>query len=517
MFKNIFFIFIVTLVLAGCEKKRTGSEKKEMTIKTPEVPKITAPGTFAQHGWYPKDVSTLKKLLNDYQKGFKADKCSSFAAVVPHAGYRFSGKAAAKAILTLRQNPRPLRVIILGVNHRGGVKGIAVPDTFNHFATPLGDLPVDTAAVNFLRKNAMPWVVPDDNVFKTEHSIEMILPMIRHYSGEVPIVPIIVGRFDADMRAVLVKALRSVVNERTIIIASSDFTHRGEGYNYEPFPPGADLPSEVKKLDFGAWDSIKDLDSDALMSYKQKTGITMCGIYPVSLLLAVLKTSGEKLNGQVTDYYTSGDVQKNYKSSVSYLSANFCRMGEGMHFGLDRLQQEKLLTIAKRVVEKVTKKGFSENDFSADEFIKDMAIDPMLSEKGAPFVTLKKNHNLRGCIGHLSAVAPLWEAVALNAMAAALFDRRFKPVTEEEVKNLEFDISVLTPPRAVQSWQEITIGKHGMILKYGKRRATFLPQVAPENKWDLETTLKHLSRKAGLSGEDWKKASYEVYEAQVFK
>ncbi|MBN2143753.1 MAG: AmmeMemoRadiSam system protein A, partial [Candidatus Aureabacteria bacterium] len=128
-----------------------------------------------------------------------------------------------------------------------------------------------------------------------------------------------------------------------------------------------------------------------------------------------------------------------------------------------------------------------------------------------------KNGNLRGCIGEIFPERPLHEAVMDHAIDSALHDPRFPPVTSDELPGLEFEISALTPPHPVSSYNEIVLGKHGMVLsKYG-RQAVFLPQVAPEQGWDLATTLSHLSMKAGLLSDDWKEnASYLVFEADVF-
>jgi AmmeMemoRadiSam system protein A len=107
--------------------------------------------------------------------------------------------------------------------------------------------------------------------------------------------------------------------------------------------------------------------------------------------------------------------------------------------------------------------------------------------------------------------------VARRAASAALEDTRFPhKVAPEELPFITIEISVLTPPESVKSADDIVIGKHGIILIAGWNRATFLPQVAPEQGWDRETTLRHLSRKAGLADDGWEKAEFKVYEAIVF-
>jgi AmmeMemoRadiSam system protein A len=133
-------------------------------------------------------------------------------------------------------------------------------------------------------------------------------------------------------------------------------------------------------------------------------------------------------------------------------------------------------------------------------------------------VTLKKAGDLRGCIGHIEAVEPLWQDIRDNAVAAALYDRRFTPVQAAELASLELEVSILTPLTAVAGPAGFEVGRHGVVLSQSGRRAVFLPQVAPEQGWDRDTTLNHLARKAGLLEDAWRQpgARFEVFEAQVF-
>jgi hypothetical protein len=135
------------------------------------------------------------------------------------------------------------------------------------------------------------------------------------------------------------------------------------------------------------------------------------------------------------------------------------------------------------------------------------------------FVTLKIGGELRGCIGDIFAERPLWAAIAGRAVSSAAEDPRFPPVREEELASIRIEISVLSPLEKVASPQDIVIGKHGILLLFdGHRRSVYLPQVAPEQGWDLETTLGSLCRKGGLPGEAWRdrRASFEVFTADVF-
>jgi hypothetical protein len=133
------------------------------------------------------------------------------------------------------------------------------------------------------------------------------------------------------------------------------------------------------------------------------------------------------------------------------------------------------------------------------------------------FVTLMKNGELRGCIGHFDAKEPLYEVVQQMAVAASTRDYRFSKVSKDEFDAIEIEISVLTPMRKISSVDEIELGKHGIYIRKGSSSGTFLPQVATETGWSLEEFLGHCARdKARIGWDGWKDADIYVYEALVF-
>ena len=139
-----------------------------------------------------------------------------------------------------------------------------------------------------------------------------------------------------------------------------------------------------------------------------------------------------------------------------------------------------------------------------------------LVEERAVFVTLKIDGELRGCIGQMVATQPLYLAVSDFAYNAAFRDPRFYPLTEEEFDQTHIEISVLTPMEKVSSWKELKVGIDGVLIKKGARSGVFLPQVATETGWDLETFLSNLcSHKAGLPPDSYKNPDTEIYKYQV--
>ena len=148
-----------------------------------------------------------------------------------------------------------------------------------------------------------------------------------------------------------------------------------------------------------------------------------------------------------------------------------------------------------------------------------MAWCPPIANKMGAFVTLNDRTTgaLRGCIGEIMPMRPLVDAVAARAVDSALHDPRFMPVAAHELSNLRVEVSALTPPKPVDSWRDIVIGRDGMTLEKGRNFAVFLPQVAPEQGWDLPTTLSCLSQKAGLSADAWREGTkFETFQAEVF-
>jgi AmmeMemoRadiSam system protein A len=143
--------------------------------------------------------------------------------------------------------------------------------------------------------------------------------------------------------------------------------------------------------------------------------------------------------------------------------------------------------------------------------------DPILREPGACFVTLKRDGELRGCIGVTEPYDPLYEAVARMARASALEDPRFPPVQPTEVPDLTIEISILSSPERVTDVNEIVIGTHGLVIEQEGRRGLLLPQVPVEWGWDCTQFLEHCCIKAGLPTNAWEQGA-EIYSfsAEVF-
>ena len=537
--------FLMALVAGGCagclKKSQPRPAAREPASRKAPVPPAPAPAADATRhirpaqmagSWYPENKDQLAAEVDGIYREAKPAKIDGkvIALISPHAGYRFSGKAAASNYQLLRdQDVR--RVVLLAISHHYPLRGASIPEVTD-FETPLGLVPVDGKAVARLRRS--PVVSSVMRAEQGEHSLEIQLPLLQRALPRFSLVPILVGRMTDQDYVDLAAALAEIVDSHTVVVASSDFTHRGENYGYEvPDGPG-DMQTRLARLDQGSIDQITRLSRPGLLAYAEKTGTTICGLHPIALLLELLSHfPGTKPH--LISHYTSGDVSSDWSSSVTYIGMAFtgkwreeskldeARAAGASTFPLSDDEKRTLLRLARLSLEASVRKGRFD-----PEGIASIPTTPSLERKAGAFVTLKcksgmdgtcngHGDELRGCIGTLEPSSSVYDVVSHRAASAALEDTRFPhSVTVEELPFITVEVSVLTPPRPVKSADEIVIGRHGIILSNGWNRATFLPQVAPEQGWDRETTLRHLAQKAGLPADAWKKAEFQVYEAIVF-
>lgn len=222
------------------------------------------------------------------------------AMVCPHAAYGYSGNLAARAY-DLAKQQSVKRIFILGPLHYSAFHGVVLP-TYEKFATPLGDLPVDTATMDQLGSH--PLFVRDNHEQRTEHSIELQLPLIRQVFGEIKIVPIYVGRL-ADQHEIdsVADTLKRFVSKGDLLVVSSDFTHYGKMYHYIPFT--ADVEENIGKLDSEAYSLVSKRDVAGFLKYRAETHNTICGFYPCCVALSMLP---DRCHSTLLDYSTSRDA-----------------------------------------------------------------------------------------------------------------------------------------------------------------------------------------------------------------
>lgn len=490
--------------------------------------------------WYEADASKLRPQLSDFLKtadeglklqpfdqtfsGNEAVAGTILGAIAPHAGYMFSGSTAGYVYESLKMR-KISRVFLLGPSHYAPLHGCALP-VEKTFATPLGDLRVDTRVINELKDFPLFKLAPE--IHKQEHSLEMQLPFIRQALGDVTIVPIIVGALndEGEMRTVG-QMLSRYLKNGDLVLVSSDFTHYGPRYDFTPFAD--DAARQVRELDQSAFKFLHEVDLRGFIDFRERTRDTICGYYPCAVLLSMLPP---KSHATLLSYRTSRDiVDTGDENSVSYLAVVFSNNKESgdlwqkkpeENLPLSADEQAALLALARKaLVEHVS----NQTTADASEVVKKF---PRLSKPAGAFVTLYKrplggdvdggHKELRGCIGYILPVKGLAQAVVDNAIGASSRDPRFSPVETSELDGLQIDINVLTPPTPVGNYKDIKLGQDGVILYKNLKQAVFLPSVATEFGWTLEEMLSQLSIKASCGRDGWRTGCrFDIFQAQSFE
>lgn len=464
--------------------------------------------------WYEGDKQKLVEEIDKYLARVTDKPIPNICALIlPHAGYRWSGPTAAYGLHHVK-GTKPKRVIVIGPSHRVRMENVASVPGYTHYSTPLGEVPLDRPFIDQLRKHPEFRNVP--HAHDGEHSVQIELPLLQHVLGEFQFVPVVVGQLDRPATKKIARILRGLIDSDTLVVASSDFTHYGLAHRYVPFTEN--IPKRLKQLDGGAMEFVCKKDLNGLFDYIDETGATICGRCAIGVLLEMLPEDATLHN---LKYDTSGEMLDDYSNSVSYYAvavsgkwadAPPVQPPETVG-GLSEFDRAQLLKLARASLTYALKN----RRYPTAEQLGLEISEPMERISGA-FVTLQKNGQLRGCIGEIFPSRPLFKCVIENAVNAGINDHRFSRVSLSELEDIHFEISVLTPPEAVSSSSDIVIGKHGVVFKKAGRSAVFLPQIAVEQGWDLETTLTQLSLKAGLRGDAWRdRASFDVFEAIVFE
>jgi AmmeMemoRadiSam system protein B/AmmeMemoRadiSam system protein A len=478
-----------------------------------EMPKIVLRSSLAGT-WYSADAETLAEQIEGFfQKAQVKPINNVIALILPHAGYQYSGQTAVCGLKTT--NRKYERIIIIGPSHRIPMEEILSVPRVTHYETPLGQIPLDVKFINKLLKYSLFQNVPQAH--KNEHSVQIELPLLQYSRKDFKLVPIVAGTCSLQTITKAGNILRSLVDEGTLVVVSSDFVHYGRSHLYVPFTEN--IPEQIKELDMGAYEYIAALDAKGFLEYKYKTGATICGYIPIAVLLSMLD---EPVGAELINYTTSGELTGDFTNSVSYLSVAFSGswqnnpeikpQANNPELELTEDDKKQLLALARKTIVYALR---TQRVPQASEL--GVSISDAMKCPRAAFVTLKKHSQLRGCIGDIFPQRPLYKSVIRNAINACVNDRRFLPVTEEECNDITIEISALTPPEPVASSNEIRFGIDGVVLSKDGHSAVFLPQVAPEQGWDVNQMLTQLSLKAQLPADAWKEgASFLVFQADVF-
>ncbi len=435
--------------------------------------------------FYPANSAELTKMMDEYLARVPAAPAPQrlVALVAPHAGYIYSGPVAAHSYALLKGRKYG-RVVVIAPSHYEAFDLSAIYDG-DAYATPLGSVPVDKefaaklAAQNprLLRLSSSGHTPAGQ---QGEHALEVQLPWLQRVLGDFKLVPVIMGDQRYESSRALGVALAKLAGPETLIVASSDLSHF---HTYD----------EASALDRKTLNAISEWDYLSMSRNFAQRIWEACGGGPIVAAMIAAERLGAT-QAKVLKYANTGDVTGDRSRVVGYgavaLLAETTSPAKERSFSLSAGEKDELLKLARKSVESAVLQG---KLYQAPA----PKADALLQDRGA-FVTLKKSSQLRGCIGYVSPMSPLYQTVRDVAAYAAVRDTRFSPVKPAELRDLEYEITVLSPMRRVTDARQIQIGKHGLLVKKGGYEGVLLPQVPVEQRWDRKTYLEEICEKAGL-------------------
>lgn len=461
--------------------------------------------------WYPAGAAELRRLLDRLfaeserrTGGYIPSRASGF--VVPHAGLVYSGTVAAAAYRHLRVL-KPARVVLLGFSHHGAAPGAWIPEV-PALGTPLGEVAVDREFAAALAQDGEFGMKNEEAL--CDHSVEIQLPLLQFAAPAAKVVPVYVSRMSHETRLAAARKLSSLLGPETAVVASSDFTHYGRGFSYQPFPADEYVAERLREIDEAAIDAAGTLYADAFLAELRSTGSTVCGFEPIGVLLETLRLAGqdEEIFQTTLDYQTSGEITEDYTHSVSYAA-----LGYFPYRALDLGPEDARLLVASA---RATLAHYLQTGERRP--IPPQGGSPALERRAAAFVTLTCRGELRGCVGRKASAEALSTLIPSLALAAALEDTRFAPVQPGDA-DLELEVSVLSPMKRIASLDDFRVNEHGALLEAGFHNGLLLPQVATERNWTAKQFLEALVRKAGAGRDVYRDPSTRVYvfRAQIIR
>ncbi len=449
------------------------------------------------------------ELTNQLQQLFKkvvsnsAENHQLQAVISPHAGYIFSGEVAASAFKQIPENKDYKRVFVLASSHQYSFNGASVYCNGN-YETPLGEIKVDTKLSKELIDSCKIFTNKPE-VHQNEHSLEVQLPFLQYKLGNnILLVPIILGTNSASDYQQIATALKPWFTPENLFVISTDFSH------YPEYNNAVDIDNKTAS----AICSKQAKLLQTVLNENKKQGIenlatSLCGWTSVLTLLHL--TENGNFHFEKISYQNSGDAKLygNKNRVVGYWAIAIYREYDSLV--VSEKERVEIIEKTQRAIQTYLEKG------REGKLLQAKSSSGILNELTGVFVSIYIKNKLRGCVGGFAQKKTLNELVQEMAVAAAR-DRRFVNVKLEELKDMELEISVLSPLKKIGSIDEIELGKHGIFIRQGINTGTFLPQVAEKTGWDVEQFLGHCARdKAGIGWDGWKTADIFIYEAFVFR
>jgi len=452
-------------------------------------------------GWYPSSEEKLGREIRAYLDAATLPEIDGeiIALISPHAGLVFSGPVAAYGFKAI-QGRDIETVVVVGFSHKRSYDYIALLDD-EELKTPIGSVKIDREITgDLIKKN--PKIHAHPIAFFEENSVEMQIPFLQMALKDFKVVLIAIGRQSFENSRILGRALYEEFRDKDkfLFIASTDLSH------YMQY-------DRAERADAGTIDLIKEMDPDKL--YRESLAgshRSMCGYGAVTATMIAAKRLGaDKV--KILKYANSGDTAGDRSRVVGYLSAAFYKEKNGIQGDknmLNEKQKKKMLRIARDSIAHYLKTG---------KRLEVKEGDPVLNREMGAFVTLHEHGRLRGCIGNIVGRGPFYLTVRDMAVEAATRDPRFPPVTLEDMKGIDIEVSALSPLEKIEDPEKIVMGKHGVVVRSSFASGVYLPQVATEAGWNREQFMNSLcGQKAGMAPDAWKKGGCDIYTftAEVF-
>lgn len=274
-------------------------------------------------------ISAMQRFYADVK--YSPPNQKLIASIVPHSAWGFCGPIIASGLKELEIGQYE-RVIVLAPSHASGFEGCSMP-AVQGFSLPIGLIPLDGNVMGQLNYSALislRGISYSEKrrrppLHETEHSIEVILPFLLERLGPFYLVPILVGdlkelngKLSAPRIEAVADSLRAVIDEKTLLVVSTDFTHFGNDFSFRPF--SQNIAENIEKLDRDAFNLLIEKDFDGFLQYLESTHNPICG---QAALLILLKLLPPTARGELIDYTQSQYKTKQPNRSVSYAAINF--------------------------------------------------------------------------------------------------------------------------------------------------------------------------------------------------
>ena len=525
---------------AAKEPAEKARQERETKVAPEAAGSVRPPAVAGQ--FYPADPKQLADVVDKFLDKVAQEEAKGkiIGLICPHAGYEFSGQVAAYSYHQIKGKHYDT-VVLIGLGHRGSPGMVSVYPV-GAYETPLGKVPVNSELAAKIMMDHADLIKYQEWADAPEHSLEVQLPFLQRVLKDFSIVPILVTECSLTECATVAKAVADACRgENVLLVASSDLSH------YPAYEDAVRADKATRQswltMDPG---KILALDREQMGEGINNLACAACGRDAIVTTIMAAKLLGaDKV--WLLEYANSGDVMGDRSRVVGYGAAVIYKSetpqkteapkpappalkappkkeeppkaDAGPASGtLSPEQRKKLLALARSIIETAVRQ----------QPIPNVKLDdPALQEHRGAFVTIKNRHRaetLRGCIGNFVAHEPLYKVVQKMALASATQDTRFfgDQVTPEELKDIEIEISVLSPLTPIADPMKIELGKHGIYIINERVGAggCFLPQVATETGWSKEEFLSHCARdKAGLPADAWKNdpdTKVLVFTAEVF-